>query len=142
LAAGGWRAAGAVVVGAVMAAVMAMAEAESLAAEVAVVAGLLAVEVVAASVVAVASAVVVAAAAGSGSGTSGSVVQPIVAAAHPGERAARAKSHDLTAASPGTLLSCDKPRAVSADASGDEISSRFAQAQIDFPFSREGENGA
>ena len=67
---------------------------------VAVVSGLLAAEVAVASVVAVAFVVAVAAAAGSASGsmtTSGSVAGETVAAAHPGERAACAKSHDLTA---------------------------------------------
>jgi hypothetical protein len=57
--------------------------------------------------------VAVAAAAGFPSGsmtTSGSVAGGSVVggpAAHPGERAARAKSHDLTAGSPRNLLSCD-----------------------------------
>ena len=77
---------------------------------VAVVARLLASEVAVASAVAVASVVAVAAAAGSASGsmttsvaggggtvTWGTVTWGTVAAAHPGERAACAKSHDLTA---------------------------------------------
>jgi hypothetical protein len=70
---------------------------------VAVVAGLLDAEVAVASVVAVvalASVVAVAAAAGSASGsmtTSGSVAGGTVPAAHHGERAACAKSRDLTA---------------------------------------------
>jgi len=70
---------------------------------VAVVSGLLAAEVAVASVVAVAFVVAVAAAAGSASGSmttsvaGGTVTWGTVAAAHPGEGAAGAKSHDLTA---------------------------------------------
>jgi hypothetical protein len=93
------------------------------AAEVAVVAGLLlAAEVAVASVVAVAFVVAVAAAAWSlaggtmtggtmtgGTVTRGTVTRGTEPAAHRGERAARAKSHDLTPASPRTLLSCDQP---------------------------------
>jgi hypothetical protein len=65
----------------------------------------------AASVVAAAAAAGLASglvAAGSVAAGSGSVVARVaLVAAHPGERAARAKSHDLTAGSPRNLLSCD-----------------------------------
>jgi hypothetical protein len=98
-----------VVVGAAMVAVdaagaagAAMVAAGSAASMVAVGLGLLPAEVAVASAVAVASVVAVAAAAGSASAsgsmtTSGPVAGGTVAAAHPGERAACAKSHDLTA---------------------------------------------